>query len=86
MRLITGEEDVTVGSDLKNFPEFVNLLSEKVNKSKTRSKRIRIRNLLARKRPVVTGSNVSVESEHRISDPPPMVQLRVQISAKFGLF
>jgi hypothetical protein len=35
IRPMTGEEYLQVGSDLKNFPEFVSLLSERVNKSKS---------------------------------------------------
>jgi hypothetical protein len=31
---MTGEEDLEVDSDLKNLPEFVNLLSVRVNDSK----------------------------------------------------
>jgi hypothetical protein len=34
IRLITGEEDLSVASDLEQFPEFVSLLSENVNASK----------------------------------------------------
>lgn len=34
IRLNTGQEDLTIGSDLKGFLDFVKLLSEKVNKSK----------------------------------------------------
>jgi hypothetical protein len=37
IRLITGEEDLNVASDLEHFPEFVSLLSESVNASKTGS-------------------------------------------------
>jgi hypothetical protein len=37
IRLITGEEDLKVASDLEHFPEFVSLLSENVNASKTGS-------------------------------------------------
>jgi hypothetical protein len=37
IRLITGEEDLKVASDLEHFPEFVSLLSENVNASKTDS-------------------------------------------------
>jgi hypothetical protein len=37
IRLNTGEEDLTVGSDLRGFLDFVKLLSENVNKSKSRS-------------------------------------------------
>jgi hypothetical protein len=37
IRLITGEEDLNVPSDLERFPEFVSLLSESVNASKTGS-------------------------------------------------
>jgi hypothetical protein len=37
IRLITGEEDLNVASDLEHFPEFVSLLSENVNASKTGS-------------------------------------------------
>ena len=36
IKLISGEEDLTVASDLENFPEFVSLLCERVNESKTR--------------------------------------------------
>lgn len=36
IRLNTGEEDLTVGSDLKGFLDFVKLLSENVNKLKAR--------------------------------------------------
>jgi hypothetical protein len=34
---MTGEEDLSLASDLKNFPEFVSLLCEKVNESKARA-------------------------------------------------
>ena len=37
IRLITGEEDLNVASDLEQFPEFVSLLSENVNASKAGS-------------------------------------------------
>jgi hypothetical protein len=37
IRLITGEEDLNVASDLEHFPEFVSLLSENVNASKADS-------------------------------------------------
>ena len=37
IRLNTGEGDLTVGSELKGFLDFVKLLSENVNKSKARS-------------------------------------------------
>jgi hypothetical protein len=37
IRLNTGEEDLTVGSELKDFLDFVRLLSANVNKSKARS-------------------------------------------------
>jgi peroxiredoxin len=37
IRLITGEDDLNVASDLEHFPEFVSLLSESVNASKTGS-------------------------------------------------
>lgn len=37
IRLITGEGDLNVPSDLERFPEFVSLLSENVNASKTGS-------------------------------------------------
>jgi hypothetical protein len=36
IRLITGEEDLRVASDLKNFPEFVSLLCDRVSQSKSR--------------------------------------------------
>jgi hypothetical protein len=36
IRLMTGEEDLKVGSDLKNFPEFVSLLCKRVDESKSR--------------------------------------------------
>lgn len=36
IRLLTGEADIRVASDLKNFLEFVRLLSSRVKESKTR--------------------------------------------------
>ena len=35
IRLTTGEEDLKVASDLKNFPEFVSLLCNTVDESKS---------------------------------------------------
>jgi len=37
IRLMTGEEDLRVASDLKNFPEFVSLLCARVDAAKARS-------------------------------------------------
>jgi len=37
IRLITGEKDLNVASDLEHFPEFVSLLSQNVNASKAGS-------------------------------------------------
>jgi hypothetical protein len=38
IKLSSGEEDLTVASDIENFPEFVSLLCERVNESRNLSR------------------------------------------------